>query len=368
MGIFHPAWIEVDVARFQKNLSVVRKKMTSRLLCVAIKANAYGHGLLRMGKIASESGADYLGVACLQEAIVLRESGLQLPILVLGALHEEWIDSLLHHEVDLSVSSLYKAKLVAARCEALGKKARVHLEIDTGMQRTGVRLESAPMLLQFLQSHSCFDVVGIYSHLATADQKNHPFTKKQIDLFRSFKEQVGSSSIIWHLANSGGCFFYPESHFDMVRVGLACYGYLPDGTIDPTDGIAPCLSLKAKISYFKVVAAGEGIGYGHSYRTKRQTRIITVPVGHGDGYRRALSNKGAVLLGGTRHPIVGAICMDQCMVDVGRAEAHVGDEVTLIGKQGNEEISLQEVCNLADTIPYEFLSALPERLPRVYRN
>lgn len=367
MDILHPAWIEVDVSQFKKNLATIRTKMTSRLLCVVVKANAYGHGLIRMGQLSAEAGADYLGVACLQEAIALRENGLTLPILVLGALHEEWIDSLLSYELDLSISSLYKAKLVAARCDKLGKRARVHLEIDTGMQRTGVRLESAPMLLKFLQNHSCFDVVGIYSHLATADQPKHPFTQKQIDRFRAFKEQVGPSSVIWHLANSGGCFFYPDSHFDMVRVGLACYGYLPDGQMHSTSGIAPCLSLKAKISYFKVVAAGEGIGYGHSYCTKHQTRIITIPVGHGDGYRRSLSNRGSILLRAKRHPIVGAICMDQCMVDVGGAEAHVGDEITLIGKQGDAEIPLQELCHLADTVPYEFLSALPERLPRVYK-
>jgi alanine racemase len=173
-------------------------------------------------------------------------------------------------------------------------------------------------------------------------------------------------SLIRHIANSGGTIYYPEAHLDMVRPSLATFGYIPQDCPPALQEIQPCFSLKAKVSYFKVVAAGEGISYGHSYVTAKQTRIVTVPVGYGDGYRRSLSNKGAVLIRGKRFPIIGTICMDQFMVDVGDHEVYVGDEVVLIGKQGDEEITLKEISRLCETVPYEILCLLNERIPRIY--
>ncbi len=172
--------------------------------------------------------------------------------------------------------------------------------------------------------------------------------------------------VICHLANSGGVAYYPDSYFDMVRPGLLAYGYYPDGKADPTSGIAPSLSLKAKISYFKVVQKGAGVSYGHVYRTKDEARIVTVPVGYGDGYRRSLSKSASVLIRGERFSIAGAICMDQFMVDIGKKEVYVGEEVVLIGKQGSEEISLFEVARHADSIPHEILSLFNDRLARLY--
>jgi alanine racemase len=172
--------------------------------------------------------------------------------------------------------------------------------------------------------------------------------------------------LIRHLANSGGIIYYPQAHFDMVRPSLVTFGYLPSHPPSAYQAVSPCLSLKAKVAYFKVVKAGEGVSYGHSYVTPRQTRIVTIPVGYGDGFRRALSNQGSVLIRGKRFPICGTICMDQFMVDVGDAEVYVGDEVVLIGKQGKEEIRLEEVAKLCETIPYEILCQINERIPRVY--
>jgi alanine racemase len=362
----HPSWIEVDVAQFKKNLAAIRRRIGNRLFCLPVKANGYGHGSCLIAKAAEDSGIDYLGVSCLKEALELRLAGISLPILVFGAVHEDQMKDLIEFELEFSISSIYKAELVAQKCAHLQKKCRVHVEVDTGMRRTGVRPESALDLITFLQRHPCFEIVGVYSHLATADTPQHLFALQQIQSFHSLIHQAGSVSWIWHLANSGGVIHYPESHLDMVRPGLICYGYFPDGTQDPLGEIRPCLSLRAKLSYFKVVGPQEGISYGHLYKTNSQTRIVTIPVGHGDGYRRSFSNQAPVLIRGQRFRVTGAICMDQFMVDIGHAEAYVGDEVTLIGAQGREEISLWELCRLAGSIPHEMLCSFNDRLPRVH--
>jgi alanine racemase len=360
----HPTWIEIDLQQFRKNVSIIRGHIGSSLFCLPVKANAYGHGLCEMGNAAEKAGIDYLGVAHLQEGIKLRKSGVTIPILVLGAIHEDQIDALIDYNLEFTISSKYKAQLVAEKSQ--GRKCRVHLEVDTGMQRTGVRPETAKTLLPYLKSLTNLEVVGIYSHFATASQPQDPLAIKQIQVFQEVIDEFKELPLIRHLANSGGTAYFPEAHLDMVRPSLITFGYLPEACPRSFQEIAPCFSLKAKVSYFKVVQPGEGISYGHLYVTKKQTRIVTIPVGYGDGYRRSLSNRGSVLIRGKRFPICGTICMDQFMVDVGDEEVYVGDEVVLIGKQGNEEITLKEVATLCDTIPYEILCMLNERIPRVY--
>ncbi len=364
----HPAWIEIDVAQLQQNIAHMRRHIGTSLYCLPVKANAYGHGLTGIAKIAEQSGIDYLGVAHLQEGMKLRQAGIQLPILVLGAIHEDQIVDLIDFNLEFSISSQFKADLVAQHCQKIKKRCRVHLEVDTGMQRTGVRSLTAQKIFHHLKQLDCFDIVGIYSHFATADRPHDPFALQQL---RSFKELIQDplfqgQPLIRHLANSGGTIFFPESHLDMVRPSLCTLGYLPEETPVSLQGIRPCFSLKAKVSYFKVVPGGCGISYGHSHTTSKQTRIVTIPIGYGDGYRRTLSNRAEVLIRGRRFPIVGTICMDQFMVDVGDAEVHVGDEVVLIGRQGHDEISLLEIAKLCDTIPYEILCLFNDRLPRVY--
>ena len=365
----HPAWIEIDLVQFKKNLAIIKAYIGHRKLCLPIKANAYGHGLVPIAKAAVEAQVDYLAVSCLQEGALLREAGIHSPILVMGAIHEEQIEELITHKLEFTLSSLYKAKLAARKCLALHLSCRVHVEVDTGMERTGVRPETAVELLDYLDANACFEVVGIYSHLATADDPGSPFAVEQIRAFTGFvASQAGKrrSTPIAHLANSGGVCHFPESLLDMVRPGLLAFGYFPCKDNPRLRDLAPCFSIKAKVSYFKVVAKGHGISYGHTYTTPRDTRIVTVPVGYGDGLRRALSNRASVLIRGRRYPIVGTICMDQFMVDLGQDEAYVGDEVTLVGRQGDQEASLIEMSNLCQTIPYDILCGFNDRLPRVY--
>ena len=365
----HPSWIEIDLGQFKKNVAIIRQFIGNRLLCFPVKANAYGHGLCAMGKAAEEAGVDYLAVAHLQEGIQLRQANVRIPILVLGAIHEDQILDLINFNLEFTISSKFKADLVAEKCKKIRQKCRVHIEVDTGMKRTGVRQSSALSLLQHLKSASCFDVIGVYSHLATADHSNDTFATAQISAFQSLLEEplFRDTPLIRHLANSGGVTHYPHAHLDMVRTSLLALGYLPDNAPLALEGIAPCFSLKTKVAYFKVVEKGEGISYGHSYITPQQTRIVTLPVGYGDGYRRCLSNRGSVLIRGKRFPIVGTICMDQFMVDIVPQEVFVGEEVVLIGKQGSEEIPLMEIARLCDTIPYEVLCLFNDRIPRIYK-
>ncbi|MDE3045524.1 MAG: alanine racemase [Verrucomicrobiota bacterium] len=363
-GISHPAWIEVDLEQFRKNLQVIRGRIGKRLLCLPLKANAYGHGLVPMALAAEEFGVDVIAVSCLKEGAELRRAGVRSPILVFGAIHEEQIGDLIEHGLEFSLSSKFKAELVAKKCREKELQCSVHLEVDTGMRRTGMRPETALTLFEELKRHECFRIRGIYSHLATADEPADPFAYRQIEAFAQLREKIGSEGLVWHLANSGGVSFYPESYFDMVRPGLLCYGLTPNGSEEGE--LRPLFSLKAKVSYFKVVGGGEGISYGHIYKTKEQTRVVTVPVGYGDGYSRSLSNRAKVLIRGRLFGVAGRICMDQFMVDVGKEEVYVGDEVTLIGRQGEHEISLWDIARMAETDPREILCHFNDRIPRYY--
>lgn len=334
-----------------------------------VKANAYGHGLVPMAKAAENSGVDYLAVSCLQEGILLRQASISLPILVLGAIHEEQIPDLINYNLEFTIGSKFKANLVLQQAKKINKICKVHIEVETGMQRTGLRCESAEELIHDLHESKLIQIVGIYSHMATADIQNHAFAHKQINLFTDFIKlirQKMSFNFCAHLANSGGVCYFPESHLDMVRPGLLALGYFERQQSSELQNIAPFFSLKAKVSYFKVVPAEAGISYNHTYTTTQETRIITVPVGYGDGYRRCLSNKAEILVRGNKYKISGNICMDQFMVDIGKNEAFIGEEVVLIGKQDVHEITISEIAKLCDTITYEVLCGFNERIPRVY--
>jgi len=362
----HPAWIEVDLRQFRQNLAAVRRRIGKRNFCLPVKANGYGHGLVQIARTAQEEGVDFLGVSCLQEGATLRHAGITMPILLFGGIHEEQIRPCVDLQLDLTISSQLKAELIAEACTQLGKRARVHLKIDTGMNRIGVRTSSAVALYEAVHKMPSLELVGIYSHLATADNPNHPFANQQIEAFLKLRQEIGAGPYLWHIANSGGLCFYPDSYRDlnMVRPGILAYGYRPDG--QPSDEVQPCFTLKSKVSYFKVVAPGSGISYGHRYVTNKQSRVATLSIGYGDGYRRSLSSRSSALIRGRRYPVAGTICMDQLMVDLCNGEAYVGDEAVLIGQQGEEKISLWELVQLLDSAPHEVLTMLGERLPRKY--
>ena len=364
----HPAWVEVDLQQFKQNIALIRDYIQGKKICIPIKANAYGHGLIPIATAAVEVGVDYLAVSCLQEAVLLRQANIQCAILVFGPIYQNQIKYFLQYDLEITISSLAKAQFIVEVFHELKHPhpIKIHVEVETGMQRTGVRIETSGPLFDYIDQNSFLKVQGIYTHLATADHKHNPFAYTQIRAFTVFTKKLKQRypDAIFHMANSGGTLYYPESQLDMVRPGKLAYGYFQ--TDIPLRH--PIFSLKARVSYFKVVQKGQGISYGHRFTTTEDTRIVTVPIGYGDGYRRALSNKGHVLINGKPYPIVGIICMDQFMVDIGQDSVYVGDEVVLVGKQGDEEITLGQLALLCDTVPSEILVNFNDRLPHLYRD
>lgn len=358
MNNWHPTWIEINTSQFRKNIQIIRNFIGAKLYCLPVKADAYGHGLVAMGKIAAEEGVDYLAVAHANEGVTLRKEGICLPIFVMGAIHKEQIEDLLFYDLEISVSSELKANLIRQECKKQQKQCKIHLEVDTGMHRTGMRPETASRLYEELINDPFFKIIGIYSHFASTES-----AQAQMERFHSFCQTISSkqqSAPLFHIGNSSGILTFRDSHLDMVRPALLSFGY---GNLEK---IAPCFSLKSKISYCKIVEKGEGISYNHTFYTQKRSKIVTVPIGYGDGYRRDLSNKAHVLIRGKKHPIVGTICMDQFMVDVNDDAVCTGDEVVLIGKQGDKEITISELASLCNTIPYELLCGFNHRVPRVY--
>ena len=369
----HPTVLEIDIKQFIENLTLIRSQIGTAKFCLPVKANAYGHGLCGISKIA-EPYVDYLAVACLDEGEELRNAGIKLPILVFGAFDEEQISGLITNQLVITISSHYKAQLLVDYCRQNLITAQVQIKLDTGMNRVGVRQDSAGALIDYVLNSNVLELVGVYSHFASSEELDSATTYKQLADFMLIVNYVKKCNpqIICHIANSGSLCNYPESYLDMVRPGILSYGYFPSVDSQYSNSILgkikPCLSLKSRVSYFKVVMENSGISYNHLYITNEQTRIVTVPIGYGDGYRRCLSNIAPVLIGGKRYKIAGAVCMDMFMVDIGASgEAYVGDEVVLIGRQLGEEILLQQIASLCNTISYEVLCGFNERIPRIYK-
>ena len=368
-----PTRIRVDLDALAHNLRGIRRH-TGRAVMGIVKANAYGHGLIPVAQHLEAQGVDQLGVAFVEEGIALRRAGVRTPILVMGGVYGRQLGDFIANDLAITVSSIDKLRLAEAAAEAAGMRARVHLKIDTGMNRIGVQSDRAgPLLAAALASAHCV-IEGVYSHLACADDPGHPMTAQQLERFMGVCAQVealcqrlGTPMPIRHLANSGGVLHFPDSWLDMVRPGIALFGALPDPASNDPIGLKPVLALTSRVVYFKVVRAGATVSYGATWTAGTDTRVITIPIGYGDGWPRALSSKGEVLVRGLRKPIVGRVCMDQFMVDLGpEGTAYNEDEVVLIGAQNGESIRVEAVAERAGTIPYEILTGLNERIPREY--
>ena len=363
-----PTRILVDLGAIAHNLAAIRARVGVPVMGI-VKANAYGHGLVPVARHLQTQGVDQLGVAFLEEGIALREAGITLPILVLGGIFGPQVGEYLQHDLEITVSSVDKLRQVEAAAQAVGRRAVVHLKVDTGMERIGVHSYSCGPFIEAAVASRWCTIKGIYSHLACADDPASPMTGQQVERFAeacAHFDRLGAPVPLRHLANSGGVLHFPETWLDMVRPGIVLYGVQPDPASVRTLNLRPALSLVSKVVYFKVVRAGHPVSYGATWAPARDTRVVTVPLGYGDGWPRALSSRGQVLLGGARHPIVGRICMDQFMVDIGQGSAWNEDPVVLVGCQGDACLPVEEVAATAGTIPYEVLTGLNERIPRVY--
>ncbi len=364
-----PTRIRVDLDALSANLRALQAHAGVPVMGI-VKANAYGHGLVPVALHLQAQGVAQLGVAFVEEGIALRRAGVRVPILVLGGIHAPQVSSFIAHDLEVTVSSVDKLRQVEQAAESMDRKAVIHLKLDTGMERIGVHSgNAAPFIEAAVASRWCV-VKGVYSHLACSDDPASPMTGEQLRRFLdacAHFDHIGAPMPVRHLANSGGVLHFPGTHLDMVRPGIALYGVLPDPASRAAVGLRPALSLVSKVVYFKVVKAGSSVSYGATWSAARDTRVVTVPIGYGDGYPRALSSRGEVLVRGRRLPIAGRICMDQFMVDIGpEGTAYNGDEVVLIGRQGEAAISCEAVAQAAGTIPYEILTGLNERIPREY--
>ena len=364
-----PTYVRVDLERISQNYRAIQQHVGESMVMPILKANAYGHGLVRVGQHMQEIGAKMIGVAYLEEGILLREAGVTIPILVLGGILGSQVPLFLEHDLTLTASSVEKLEQVDSAAKSMGVKAKVHLKIDTGMERIGVHYYSADALLEASLKCTHVEVEGIFSHFANADAADPSSAKVQLERFQEtlrFYEKHSLPMPLRHIANSGAILQLPESLLDIVRPGILLYGVYPTSDVKRTVSVKPALTWNSRVVYFKVVQPGHPVSYGSTWQNDHAVRVVTIPVGYGDGYFRALSGKAQVLIHGKRYPVVGAICMDQFMVNIEQDSAYNEDEVILVGGNGSERITVEELANWAGTIPYEVLTNINTRVPRVY--
>lgn len=362
----------IDLSCISHNLDVVKQKAPGKKIIAMVKANAYGHGLVKVAEHFIREGVDFLGVAFVEEAVLLRNAGITTPIIVTGAFLKEQLKEYLLHDIDVTVSSVTALEEVEETAKLLNKKARIHIQIDTGMMRVGVRDTTAPKLMEAAAGSVYCEVVSVFSHFATADDEDLVFAGQQLERFLgaiTFYEKHDLKPPLFHIANSAGILRMPESHLDAVRPGIMLYGYHPSTYTEKEARLLPALSLRSKVAYFKVILEGSSVGYGRTWTSNEDTRSVTLLIGYGDGYFRGLSNKSEVLIHGKRYPVIGNISMDHIVVSLGKdGEAYRGDEAVLIGLQGEDKITADELAGKLGTINYEILTNINNRVPRVYIN
>ena len=370
------AWVEINKKAIENNAREFKKFIGKDCSLMAIvKADGYGHGAKTVAKAALIGGADSLGVATLQEGIELRQAGLVCQILILGNLTNwEELYSSLHWDLVPTISGIREAIICNNLAESQEKKFAIHLKVDTGMTRLGCNLEEVPEILTKIDCLKNISLKGIYSHLALADEDQavneslSNFTKIQTHRFNEVLKILGKrkNQICRHLANSAATLSDEKLHFDMVRVGISLYGYSPLINFDSSLNLKPALKVKARVTYIREVPEGVGVGYGHLFRTKRKSRLAVVAIGYADGVNRALSGKISAIVDGVLVPQVGAIAMDQLVLDItDRPNIKAGKVVTLLGSEGEIIISPQQWSDLSGSIPWEILCGFKNRLPRV---
>lgn len=365
---YRPTWAEIDLKALEYNFNQVKAHLSSHTkILVCVKSDAYGHGIVPVSKKLVSLGVDYLGVASIDEGIVLRKAGIDIPILILGMVLPSDTKPILRFNLTQTVCSEKLAKVLNKTAKKYKKIADIHIKVDTGMGRLGVLYNDAFNFIEKIHRLKFLNIEGVFTHFPCADI-SPSFTYYQIDIFNKLIDRLRKNNIhipLCHAANSMGVIGYREAHFNLVRPGLIIYGLYPKKNIKI--GLKPVMSLKTKIIYVKRMCKGEGLSYGHIYRTKKNTTVVTLPIGYGDGYSRDLSGKADVLIGKARFRISGRICMDQTLVDVGDTKVRIGDEVVLIGSDGKQRITAEELAYRAGTIPYEIVCGIGNRVPRIYK-
>jgi len=376
---------EIDLKAIAHNVGELRRiTHPDALVMAVVKANAYGHGAVEVARCALQNGAQRLGVARIDEAIQLRKAGIKAPILIFGYTLPEMAPELLEYNLTQTVYTPAFARALSRTAVSLGGKIKIHLKVDTGMGRLGLlsqnfKLHHSGEIINIkavdaseaIAGLKGLELEGIFTHFATADSADKRYAKKQLDLFLDFLSRMrecGVNPAVRHAANSAALINMPQSHLDMVRPGIAIYGLYPSPEVNKKRvSLKPAMALRARVIHIKKVPAGFNISYGITYKTKQATTIATVPVGYADGLNRLLSTSGQMLIHGKRAPIVGRVCMDFTMLDVGGIDnVRVGDEAVIFGPQGNDSITVDEMASALNTINYEIVSTITARVPRVY--
>ena len=368
--MFRPLWIEVDLKALRENFNAIRRSVGPQVKIIAtIKQQAYGHGLIPVARELSYLNVDCFGVGSIEEAISLRENGFKEPILTISAILPEYVEEIPRHKITPTIADLYFAKKLNAAAVKFNACVPVHVKIDTGMGRLGLYYKEAYGLIHKLKRLKALNVEGIYTHFPSADT-DPDFTNFQIKVFNKFISRLKKEGVVFkhhHCANSLGVAHYPHSHFNVVRPGLILYGIKPSK--ETSLRLKPVLSLKSKTIFIKKIKKGMSVSYGRTFIAAKPLNIATVSIGYADGYPWSLSNNAKTIIGDSFFNLVGRVCMDHVMVNLGNnCEIKVAEEVVLIGKKNNLKITAEEVAAWAKTIPYEIVSRLSLKIPRLYKN
>lgn len=366
-------WAEIDLRAIRQNIKKLRSLLNANVkFMTVVKANAYGHGMLEVSQSCVEEGVDYLGVARLEEAIELREAGIELPILVLGHIEEESAEKLLDYQITATVFNKKFAKALAQKANEKLIKAKVHIKIDTGMGRLGFRPDEETIaFIEEMNSWPGIFLEGIFTHFAAADEDDNSFTSEQLKIFEHFIKKLEEKAIVFtlkHSANSAAMINMPETHLNMVRAGISVYGLYPSNALKARQEfeLIPAMTLKSRVTMLKTLHKGESVSYGRKYFAKKEMTVATVPIGYADGYSRLLSNQAWAMIKGQKASLIGTVCMDQSIFDVSEIEGiKEGDEVILLGKP-EEGISADDLANIIGTINYEIVCMLSARVARFY--
>jgi alanine racemase len=374
MGDVHdgrPTICAIDHAALRWNMRQIlaKTKPATQVLCM-VKANAYGHGAAAVARTLADEGAHGFGVATVEEALDLRSAGVERPILVVAGAFPNQTDRLIKHRLTPAVYDLTAAKRLDAALQQNGASIGIHVKLDTGMTRLGFLPADVDSWLTEIQKLKALRIEGIFSHFSHAESVQGEHTQRQLRAFADIVQRLRfqiAGRFVAHLANSAATITLPEAYFDMVRPGIMLYGAYPSPEMRTAVELKPALTWATRVIQLKRVPAGTSISYGQTFVTRRETSIATLPVGYADGYKRLLSNRGEVLIAGRRAPIAGRVCMDLTMVDVTDiANVQPGDEVVLLGRQGADEITADELAAWSDTISYETFTSISARVPRIH--
>ncbi len=367
-----PTRAEIDLMAISLNVKNIKEKVAPADVMAVVKDNGYGHGAEEISRVSLKAGATMLAVSIVEEGIELREKGFTCPILVLGPHLQKQIELFIKFDLSPTVSYLAFAQELSKKAEQIGKIAKIHIKIETGLNRAGFFYEDAIPQIETIINLKNIHFAGVYTHFATSDEEDKSYAHLQLKRFNKFLQELERKEInplLIHSANSGAIIDMPGSYFDIVRPGVVLYGYYPSPFTSKRVELHPSLTLKSQITFIKKVKKGESISYGRKYFAPADTYVATIPIGYGDGYNRRMSNNGEVLIRGRRHTISGRVCMDIVMIDLGpRTSVELGDEVVFLGRQDEDHITMEEICRKLDTLANEVCCWISSRVPRVYIN